>query len=272
MGDAAYSATAAFYENLAGALFGYTHKRKRVTDSENEHQGYPDLIHTRKAFGLEVKSIAPGRTLDLRDNQMEYLADFQLGHPSYKLSFVVFRYNTPEPSLPEMKPTELINFLTGRATAYALVLPFDVVSALHQRGVEKGLGFRYEGGKEWRSRLRVNSGVVDRLARDPTSVLERLGLDPSRYRITRSLSPGVRCHGITINSSPLVRLSNPRYREWVNEQVSTRALNLEEQSDLIDSEDPEKDSYELDERTAIAAENSGQPLLASGYPSVELPI
>jgi len=216
MGDAAYSSLAAFYENFAAALFGCTHKRSKIVASDGA-VGYPDILHVRRSLGIESKGVQEGRALDLRDKQMDYLADFQRTHPGYRVSFAVSRYFEPSVKLPEMSRDELVEFFTRDATAYLLVIPFSVAHALHAKGTDKtGVSYRYNGGKQWLPRTRVNSTIIDSLALDPIATLGRAGLDPGDYKVAVSRSPErMTCHGQKIKSVPIVRIRDRKHSEWV---------------------------------------------------------
>lgn len=253
MGDTAYSNLAAFYENLAAALFGCTHKRSKVVASDGA-VGYPDILHVRRSQGIESKGVQEGRALDLRDNQIDYLGHFQRAHPGYRVSFAVSRYFEPTIKLPEMTQDELVRFLASDATAYMVVFPLSVAHELHAQGAQKtGVSYRYNGGKQWLPRTRVNSTVLDKLAVDPVATLQKIGHNSDDYRVSISKSSSrMTCHGQRIKSFPIVRIRDLKHREWV--KSFTRNY-----SSVTD----DGDQYERLERVALTSPEPDEVLVAA---------
>ncbi len=184
VGDTANNVVSNYYESLVGAIVGCTHRRALV-ESQDGRSGYPDFIDVRNHTGTEVKAVVQGRTLDLRDNQIAYLADFQSTHRRYRLHFAVARYRTPNIPLQGMNSAELLDFLTKHATAYMILLPFSLAHHFFEAGEEKRVAHRYKGSKTWLPRIRLRSRVLDNLAFDSAQVIEQVGLNPDSYRTSR---------------------------------------------------------------------------------------
>lgn len=245
LGEGAYQSVAHFYEALVGSIFGYTHQRSRISLAEGLN-GYPDWLNPRRKQALECKSLVQGRTLDLRDHQMDYLREFQRTHPDYRTAFAVARYYRPEIPFPDAKASELIEMLC-KNTAYLLVFPFSIAEALHaQSRGQKGIGYRWEGGKpwmQWMPRSRVNSTTVDALAFDPQEEISKLGLSPENYRfhLYRS-SPHMRVHSDRISSFPIIKISDASHRKWIKSFLAQYTQEADE------------DGYEALERQAVRGE------------------
>lgn len=223
VGDRAGVFTPEYFEQLPGALFGYTHRRALVIDS-NGNKGYPDLLNMTGKRAYECKAVAKGGVLDIRDNQYGYLGDFQKVNPDFRLSFVVSRYHDPSVPLSEMSVNEFGEFLTREATAYMLVLPFSVVTSLAHKVAQpgNGLGFRYWGSKNWVPRSRINSSALDRMASDPKEVLEQLNLDPADYRVDVAMSPRrLICDGRCVKPFPIVRIADRSQKSWMASFLSS---------------------------------------------------
>ncbi len=221
VGDTAYDALAKFYQNLTGSIFGYTHAGRLVTSSQGDC-GYPDFLHTRRRFGFDSKAVVQGRPLDLRDNQMGYLSDFQRTHPSYKVSFMVSRYHKPPVALSEMNSNELVEFLAN-ATAYMLVMPLSVANPLFEDASKLGpsFSFRYEGSRNWLPRSRVHSAFIDRLVSNPASAITKLGLNPDDYKIKRFVSSSrLKCHDSRVSPFPIIKIADYSHRKWVKSFLS----------------------------------------------------
>lgn len=226
MGDSAYPYTARLFEEMVGAFFGCTHTRTKIINAEGE-SGYPDLIHVRSRHAHEVKAVSDRQSFDIRDNQIEYLRQFQRGNP-YRLSYVVVRYRSPQTLLPELSQEELLSHLRD-GVSYSLVLPLSVVDHLHTSTLEHPdrktpFGYRYEGTntqdrrKGWQPRTRIRPSFLKALVDDPQEALSSTGLNPDDYIVSPRMSPQrFLVHGKRLKPFPVVCVKDRRHREWLHD-------------------------------------------------------
>lgn len=239
LGDKASHYVSNAFELIAAASFGATH-RKEIVVTEQGSVGYPDLVDVRAKRAHEVKAVSLRQTLDLRDNQVEYLEHFQRTHQSYRVGCAVFRY-TPLPySFSECSPEE-VNEHLRQSISYGLVLPFSVIHELHHAtlrspGRKTPFSYRYEGNlnardprKMWKPRTRIKPPYLDALVHDPQKGLIDFGLDPANYSIAEQrMSSKFKLYDKPVKPFPIVVIKDRHLRRWVTSFVDSLGKRSEE--------------------------------------------
>lgn len=197
--DKGFSETALgrFYEQISASLYGAT--RFRPNMGANGRSFYPDQVDDSRKMVRECKAVGKLRTLDLRDEQISGYLEVQRRMPDYQFEFAIYRHGADNTGNNGVFERDLVDRFVSEGTAYSLVLPLSIIAAMHDAprqghmysngSPQKRSAHRYEGGKKYTPRTRVNRGFIQHSLVDVLDVIHSLSLNSSDFSVRRFISP-----------------------------------------------------------------------------------
>ena len=180
----------------------------------------PDVVIDEKSCLRESKSVSPGESLKLYDNQLAKYICLQLGnyyknHPL--IVFDIFRHGVRGliSNFTKKPLGDLVDNLS-LSTRFMLSLPLSVVVAMHRVDFNKHSS-RYEGDK-WEHNSRSLSTCLNSLIAYPERTLVDFGLDSNDFNIKKMRFPAnVRMNKKEISPFPVLVVRDKNHNLWVED-------------------------------------------------------
>ncbi|MDP2628735.1 MAG: hypothetical protein Q8P15_02460 [Nanoarchaeota archaeon] len=236
-----------FYEILSYAIFGGKWQgNSDNSENENGNAFKPDIINSDKKIIIESKAVCWRESCKFTDYQMgRYLLQqcdsFFMKH--HKIFFSIYKYKLREPLnyFKEFKEDVLENIVRtlSENTGYSLFFPFSVAHAIHNPKTNGIYKSRYER-KRWDPITRLTATGIKKMFLDPEEFLEKIGLSPERYNITRTKTPkGMKMNQYEIPEFPILYIEDKNYKKWF-EVFKTK---YSEEASTIRIEEKTKEDY-----------------------------
>jgi len=221
-----------YFETLAWMIYGGVLREYQEPErGETIITCEPDISHKDRPARREIKSVAGGESLKLKDKQMaKYcviqatkLSPVQLAalgalpvssgaYPNLK--FEIFRHSLSgmNAKLGTKSLDEILEALSASGKAL-MSLPFSLMYHLHNLRTEHTS--RYEGDK-WEHITRVKSPTLNSILASPEQAIEQLGLNPDDYLITKARLPeGMNFNGVPIRPIPVIIIDDKNHQTWL---------------------------------------------------------
>lgn len=200
------------FELISRGIHGGRIKQRQELDySENTIIIEPDI--TCENYYFEVKSVAPGEALKLKDSQIAKYFLLETGDYSKKkpIKFDIFRHgikklqsNFRNKSLDEL----ILNI--ANSTKFMVSAPFRVVFDLYSSDQLS----RDDGDKHPTS-TKVNSTNLNKLITYPKETLESLKVELEGLEFRKNKFPeGVKLNGYEISSFPILTIEDSGSEKW----------------------------------------------------------
>lgn len=229
-----------FYELMGRGLRGGELYGSRRTPKPGYPRFFsnPDLVDLSGEAMRESKANCTGRTLILRDGQIDGYMKDQCGYPDWNIRSLLFRHSFPHIRAFEGPEKDLFSELAHR-TLYGFDLPLPVLMALHDGYAHNNgqvIATRSEDHPSFPAATRVSKGFLNKFFFEPYQALNDLGLNSDDYSVQRGLSPeGFKIAGRIVQPFPLVSMEHLDIRSWrqgLVERVSSHMRSLEGCSDV----------------------------------------
>src|SRR3989344_133895 len=184
-----------YFEILSAAIYGGELNHDRKVEIEDEDRNFvtePDVTHSKKKIYREVKSVARGNGVLLKDYQME---------KNYKVSEL----------------DSLVSELSEK-TRFLISIPFSLAYTIYDN-CPKNISSRYEEkGYEWYTRF--NSTGLNKLLSNPQEIVKELGFDIKDFCFKfRKFPKGVMFNGREISQFPVLIIKETEpHEQWMNLQ------------------------------------------------------
>jgi hypothetical protein len=217
-----------FYEELTSTFFGGT--RNWETDRSNDKIiTRPDIIDNSKKRAMESKAVRVDQQLNLTDRQMRGYIAFQFTNPEYEIYFAIYRHSVQRINMGKWKgkSVEEVHKTLTEKTRYFLLLPFSLIMTLYHLDPTEELTSRFEWtgeeeGRPFEDCTTVFSRALHGLLTDPEEIIKIVGMDPSKYKIERKVSPGnFKVNGTLLQKFPIALIGYKNHKEWSKEFIET---------------------------------------------------
>ncbi len=186
----------------------------------------PDITNENKGVLREVKAVAPGNSLKLRDTQIAKYVLFQtrnyFKNPP-KIFFDIYRHGVK--GMQEKYKGGNIEGLVKDLSStirFSITLPFSVIFESYIQ--DNDANYRYDG-PNFDSLTGLNTSTLNKFIADPEEALRKFGLDPNDFEIKKRKFPkNSRINGNLINSFPMLFIwdkNYDRFIEHVEEKINS---------------------------------------------------
>lgn len=191
----------------------------------------PDVKDDKRKRMFEAKALFIGSDCILRDTQIESYKYLQLKNPDYSLFVALYKHAVPEIKKFKGADDELTYELAMR-TKFSVILPLSIGIHLHDyRG--RGI-YRYDienkrPGTYFESppATHILSGTINDILVDPEGFIQRVGLNPEDYRVSRKMSPlEYKVLGNTVKPFPILWVQDKDPSLWM-ERFSRMSVQTE---------------------------------------------
>lgn len=198
----------------------------------------PDVIDEEGGIIWESKACCTGHSCNITDRQLDGYKSFQYDSPEKSVFFSIYRHFLRGIRKEKRTKEEIIGELLQK-TSFSVVLPFSVILKLkevtHSQGTTLSRNYKPKAETVWPDCLCINSPTINRFLYEPEKNLEMLGFAPGRFQIERYMSPlNFRVNRKKLNQFPIVKITDLKYKEWVDALV--RGYDLEDEETLSMSE------------------------------------
>ena len=212
-----------YFEILSAAIYGGELNHDRKVEIEDEDRNFvtePDVTHSKKKIYREVKSVARGNGVLLKDYQMEKYAKYQCNDRLPPIvRFEIFRHGVRD-LVKNYKVSELDSLVSelSEKTRFLISIPFSLAYTIYDN-CPKNISSRYEEkGYEWYTRF--NSTGLNKLLSNPQEIVKELGFDIKDFCFKfRKFPKGVMFNGREISQFPVLIIKETgSYEQWMNLQ------------------------------------------------------
>lgn len=216
-----------FYELISKSISGGLVKNLYVLNNDpNEKisKSEPDITTYKKnnrVFLREVKSVAPGQSLKLFDDQIAKYVSLQTGEYFCKtpsIRFDIFRHGISKIQKKYMRQTlEVLIADLSKSTKYLISLPFSVVFEIYKG--TKEFSSRYDGIK-YSPLTRFSSLGMNEFIANPEYALKKMNINLDNLIIEKRKFPKtVKINNNRVEPFPIVLITDKRSENKISKEI-----------------------------------------------------